>query len=131
MEFYDKDYKDMRFLLMLHHTIRERKNQIDELFEYVEYVGGSFFIGGDFNIDITYMKKRYMPSVQNLNIYHPLSPTIYIDFKTGHSQYNKKLGYEGLIFDYFFTSKDICLENTKTIESPYSDHNCVETNIIL
>lgn len=105
--------------------------QIDELFEYVEYVGGSFFIGGDFNIDITYMKKRYMPSVQNLNIYHPLSPTIYIDFKTGHSQYNKKLGYEGLIFDYFFTSKDICLEKTKTIESPYSDHNCVETNIIL
>lgn len=105
--------------------------QIDELFEYVEYVGGSFFIGGDFNIDITYMKKRYMPSVQNLNIYHPLSPTIYIDFKTGHSQYNKQFGYEGLIFDYFFTSKDICLEKTKTIESPYSDHNGVETNIIL
>jgi endonuclease/exonuclease/phosphatase family metal-dependent hydrolase len=105
--------------------------QIEELFDYVRYIGiesGGTIVGGDFNIDISHMKKRYMPSEKDLCVYHPSDPTIYIDFSTGHSQSNKALGYDGLTFDYFFTTKDISLSPV-TIESDYSDHNPVESVI--
>ena len=105
--------------------------QMEELFDYIGFTKkGKFIIGGDFNIDISFMKKRYMPSENKLSLWHPVKPTIYINFSTGHSQSNRQFGYDGLVFDYFFTSKDIEMEPV-TIESPYSDHNPVESDIKL
>lgn len=97
--------------------------QFNELLNYTKNIKENYIIGGDFNIDINDIKYFYKE-----NFIYPTDPTIFIDFKTGHSQSTKKKGYEGLIFDYFIT-KGLNLKTT-IIKSLYSDHNPVSAIII-
>lgn len=98
--------------------------QFKELLEYVVILQDAYIIGGDFNIDITDLKKRHQ-----INLYYPLDPTIYMNLKTGHSVNKKERGYEGFIFDYFIT-KDVSLD-PETVPHTYSDHNPVRSLIKL
>jgi endonuclease/exonuclease/phosphatase family metal-dependent hydrolase len=98
--------------------------QLNELFNYIKRLKSIYIIGGDFNIDIKDITTKF--KLNNNIIYNSNKPTIYIDFKTGNTQSNKKKGYEGLIFDYFITKTgDNIINNVRTIYSNYSDHNMV------
>lgn len=105
--------------------------QLEELIEFTKYIKYPYIIGGDFNIDIKECKKRH----PTLDLNYPIDPTIYINFKTGHSQSNKDIGYTGLIFDYFIKGGLIYDMIVKTVYDEYSDHNpvisklCLETNL--
>lgn len=101
--------------------------QMNQLLEYTKKIKQSYIIGGDFNIDITDMKRKY----DSIHLYYPKNPTIYIDFKTSHSKSKKDKGYEGLIFDYFITNKNISLYPITIDNDSYSDHNPVSSKIKL
>lgn len=98
--------------------------QLDQLLRYVKInVNEKYFIiGGDFNIDIQDLFEYYerLPT-----IHYPETPSIYTNFTTSHTRCTKKLGYDGLIFDYFITSKSIHFEKVQVISCDYSDHNPV------
>lgn len=98
--------------------------QLEQLFRYVKInVNEKYFIiGGDFNIDIEDLFQYYerMPTIA-----YPETPSIYTNFTTSHTRSTKKLGYDGLIFDYFITSKSMNLGKVEVIPSDYSDHNPV------
>jgi endonuclease/exonuclease/phosphatase family metal-dependent hydrolase len=105
--------------------------QIKELFDFIKNIKEPYIIGGDFNIDIEDMKKHI--DISDYKLYYPKKSTIYINFTTGATQYESKLGYEGLIFDYFITkniNNNIHLSPI-TIDSSYSDHNPVSSSINL
>lgn len=98
--------------------------QIEQLFRYVKInVNEKYYvIGGDFNIDIQDLLQYY----ENFpNISYPDQPTIYTNFTTSHTRCTKKLGYDGLIFDYFISSKTFKLSKAEVVECDYSDHNPV------
>lgn len=98
--------------------------QLDELMSYTRSLKGPYVVGGDFNIDVEETKQRY----PKMTFYHSEDPTIYIDFKTGHSQAKNDIGYDGLIFDYFIVqgADQIIPEVVRTL---YSDHLPVSTQM--
>jgi endonuclease/exonuclease/phosphatase family metal-dependent hydrolase len=105
--------------------------QLDELFDYMETIYDPYYIiGGDFNIDIFDLKEKYVKYRGVPSLHYPEDPTIYINFTTSHSRCTRKLGYDGLILDYFIASKNIKMKKPITLTSyVYSDHNPVETHI--
>lgn len=104
--------------------------QLRELLDHTRTLSEPYIIGGDFNIDITDLKKRQYILGDSLELHHSTEPTIYIDFKTAHSRSSPSKGYEGLIFDYFISGGTVSLKPV-TIQSPYSDHNPVSSTIEL
>ena len=112
--------------------------QLDEILNFSQTIQTPYVIGGDFNLDIS-VCKVHKPE---LNIFYPDDPTIYINFKNGHSKSTNDSNdkkYEGLIFDYFIIPNvDINIKNVKTLSrsslkslkythyfNDYSDHNPV------
>jgi endonuclease/exonuclease/phosphatase family metal-dependent hydrolase len=98
--------------------------QLDELLRYlsIRLREKYYIIGGDFNIDATDLLEYYHKFPQLLT---PTDPTIFINFTTSHTKCTKKLGYDGLIFDYFIASKSMLVSPPKVVECSYSDHNPV------
>lgn len=103
--------------------------QLDELLRYLKIHNNEkyFIVGGDFNIDIADLLTHYDIQPECLN--YPTEPTIFINFTTSHSKCTKKLGYDGLVFDYFLCSRDVKMTRPQVIVSEYSDHNAVESVI--
>lgn len=129
--------------------------QLEEILNFSKKIEYPYIIGGDFNVDIN-VCKTYKPE---LDIFHPSDPTIYINFKNGHSKSCKDDKYEGLIFDYFIVPKkelwewerflkklkneEITIKNIKTLSRAalnnhkkythydYSDHNPVAVSVYL
>jgi hypothetical protein len=102
--------------------------QLEELIDFSRYIKYPYIIGGDFNIDIKECKKRY----PTLDVNYPIEPTIYINFKNGHSKCSASTNYTGLIFDYFIKGGliyDMYVE-TKCYND-YSDHNPVISKLCM
>lgn len=102
------------------------KLQIKEIFDYINMrLNINYILGGDFNIDIKDINKIYTNN--NINYYHPIKPTLYVDFNAGTTQSHSDKTHEGLIFDYFITNKNsnITIKQLRTIYCNYSDHNPV------
>lgn len=104
--------------------------QLDELFRYLSiHLREKYYIvGGDFNIDVTDLVEYYDHFPQLLT---PTEPTIFINFTTSHTKCTKKLGYDGLIFDYFIASRSLAVSPPKVVPCSYSDHNPVSSTIKL
>lgn len=105
-------------------------NQLDELLRYIKIHNKNmhYIIGGDFNIDVEDLREHY----HNFShLYYPRNPTIFINFTTSHSKSTKKLGYDGLTFDYFITSKKVEMTEPQVCVSDYSDHNAVASSFRL
>lgn len=103
--------------------------QLDELFDYMDTIYDPYYIiGGDFNIDIEEMKEKYEKYRGLPSLHYPEDPTIYINFTTSQSRSTRKLGYDGLVIDYFVTSKNIEMKKPITLTYTYSDHNPVGTH---
>jgi len=98
--------------------------QYQELIDYLRTLSKPFVLAGDFNVDVEECKKQF-PFYR----YHsPPTPTIYINFKKGHTQSTPQEGYYGRTLDYFITNKMECT-TPRVITSSFSDHNPVETVI--
>ena len=104
--------------------------QLRELLDHTQGLSETYIIGGDFNIDITDLKKRHYILGEGVGLHHPTESTIYSNFKTSYSRSSPANGYDGLIFDYFITGGTVSL-NPVTIQSDYSDHNPVSSTIEL
>jgi endonuclease/exonuclease/phosphatase family metal-dependent hydrolase len=100
--------------------------QLEELFAYASTVKEPYIIGGDFNIDIHEVRRRY-PALQT---YAPTEPTIYINFHSGDTQATPRKGFEGRVLDYFISPMIVCAP-PRVQTSTYSDHNPVQTMISL
>jgi endonuclease/exonuclease/phosphatase family metal-dependent hydrolase len=99
--------------------------QFDELLNYLKTIKCNYIVGGDFNIDIMYIK--YLYDNTNFVFNYPSYPTIYINYKTGDtmSQINiNNKNYEDSIFDYYITN-NLNMKNIETYQNDYSDHNPV------
>lgn len=105
--------------------------QLDELLRYlsIHLKEKYFMMGGDFNVDVTDLKEYY--EIAETTLKAPEVPTIFINFTTSHTRCTKKLGYDGLIFDYFITSKSVEMRPPKVLDCDYSDHNAVSTSFDL
>jgi endonuclease/exonuclease/phosphatase (EEP) superfamily protein YafD len=97
--------------------------QLDELFDYLSGLREPYLLGGDFNIDIEEIRRRF----PDLAVHAPAEPTIYLDFRSGHSRSSPSEGYEGRVFDYFVSS--LRCSPPAVIRSDFSDHRPVETLI--
>jgi endonuclease/exonuclease/phosphatase family metal-dependent hydrolase len=104
--------------------------QLDELLRHlsIRLREKYYFVGGDFNIDVTDLLEYYHHFPQLL---HPNESTIFINFTTSHTRCTKKLGYDGLTFDYFFASKSVKMSPPRVVPCDYSDHNPVSATIEL
>lgn len=97
--------------------------QLDELFEYLSTLREPYLLGGDFNIDINEIRKRF----PDRSVHAPTEPTIYLDFRSGDSRSSPSEGYEGRTFDYFFSP--LRCSPPSVLRSDFSDHRPVETLI--
>lgn len=99
--------------------------QFDELLGIVKNFGpNNYVIGGDFNVEC----KKVISHFNLSNVFHPLEPTIYINYNTANSIPYAKPNYTGLVYDYFIS--DIELAQPKTIRTIYSDHLPTHTKIL-
>jgi len=98
--------------------------QYQELIDYIRTLTKPFVLAGDFNVDVEECKKQF----PFYKYHYPSTPTIYINFKKGHTQSTPQEGYYGRTLDYFITNKVECTP-PNVIESTFSDHNPVETVI--
>lgn len=101
-------------------------SQLEQLFNYLDHLPVPYLIGGDFNIDIEEIRKRY----PERTFYCPTDPSIYINFHSGDTQSTPRKGYQGRTLDYFI-SPTISCTSPRVITSQFSDHNPVQTMISL
>jgi endonuclease/exonuclease/phosphatase family metal-dependent hydrolase len=99
--------------------------QFTELLEIVNNSGpDNYVIGGDFNVEY----KKIISHFKLFNVFHPVKPTIYINYVTSNSIPYAKPNYTGLVYDYFIS--DFELAKPKTIKTLYSDHLPVHTKLL-
>lgn len=99
--------------------------QFAELLEIVKNSGSiNYVIGGDFNIEY----KKVISHFNLFNVFHPVEPTIYVNYYTADSIPYAKPNYKGLVYDYFIS--DFELAKPKTIKTLYSDHLPIHTKIL-